>query len=126
MSSFNDTMILVEKLEDLKDFAREHLNKCANPLLYRRSLHYQRVWKKLRSVENKILRTAYTRNISLVIGNETLKFVQMVHQKPTSNRHFEMYLRGQFSCLWENALTEFISLHEKWNQLMNEIITENF
>jgi hypothetical protein len=125
MCSILDAQKLVEKLEDLKDYAREHCYKYPNPLAFRRMMHVQRAWKRLRSIERKILREAYNRNITLVIDGEQTKFRQMVDNNPRSNKHFQMYLYGQFSSLWGNALEHFIMLHEHWNQQMEDIIKDN-
>jgi len=118
--------LMIEKLEELKEYARTHSERTPNPFAYRSSIYFQRAWKRLRTIEKRILREAYWRDISLDVDGESVKFRQLVDASDrSSTNQFQIYLSGKFSTMWCNALDIFTELHEKWNKLMSEIIKEN-
>jgi hypothetical protein len=126
MGTREDVMALVEELDELKDYAREHVLRRPNFQKYRRDRCYRSVWRRLRCVEDRIMKEAYRRNIKLKFIHQEVRFREIVDEAPYSATLFKKYLEGQFTELWGNALEEFIILHKKWNKVMQDIVHDNF
>jgi hypothetical protein len=126
MGTREDLLIMIDELEELKDFAREQINRVPEREKFRGLLSYRRIWRKLRRYEDKILKEAYTRNITLKFGNDLKKFREVFDTAPDYQGTWKNYLDGRFVDFWGNALEEFILLHTKWNEIMNIIIHDEF
>jgi len=125
MISYVECNLLVEKLEDLKEFSRKSIKDIPTFLRYKNNFCYQHVWKNFRILQQRILRKAYFYNITLVLEGEEIRFRTLIEQYPHCY-NFEIYLKGQYLTLSYNTLIEFIQLHENLNDQIKEIKQDMF
>jgi hypothetical protein len=125
MGTREDVMVLIEELEELKNFAREHAEKEPNYVKFASDLEYKRLWNVLWTLEQDLLQEAYHRNIRLVVDGEEVRLrtiLDALDAELDGAEGFKRYLAGKFQELWGNALESFIDYHTDWNLLMRRII----
>jgi hypothetical protein len=125
MGTRADVMVLIEELEELKNFAREHAEKEPNYVKFASDVEYKRLWNNLWTLEQDLLREAYYRNIRLVVDGEEVRLrtiLDALDAELDAAEGFKRYLAGKFQELWGNALESFIDYHTDWNLLMRRII----
>jgi hypothetical protein len=122
MGTREDAMALIDELEELKNFAREHAEVEPNFVRYASDREYKRLWDDLYEVEHELLGEAYHRNIRLMIDGEEVRIRTILDSDLDATEEFKRYLAGKFETLWGNALESFIEYHTEWNALMKRIL----